>query len=74
MPTENMAAAYLDNTLTRSERNEVLKELMYAPSTVLLTLNIAAAGIRAMKNAQKAKRLAERKLQKVYKKVGLVNI
>lgn len=57
MPTENMAAAYLDNTLTRSERNEVLKELMYAPSTVLLTLNIAAAGIRAMKNAQKAKRL-----------------
>lgn len=67
MPTENMAAAYLDNTLTRSERNEVLKELMYAPSTVLLTLNIAAAGIRAMKNANKSKRLRGKSDEKVKK-------
>lgn len=57
MPNENMAAAYLDNTLTRSEKSKVLTELMYAPESVLLTLNIAAAGIRAMKNANKSKRL-----------------
>lgn len=67
MPIENMAAAYLDNTLTRSERNDVLKELMYAPATVLLTLNIAAAGIRAMKNANKSKRLRRETNEKIEK-------
>jgi hypothetical protein len=67
MPNENMAAAYLDNTLTRSEKSEVLKELMYAPASVLLTLNIAAAGIRAMKNANKSKRLRGKRDEKVKK-------
>lgn len=55
MISENMAAAYLDNMLTRSERNKVLKELMHAPGSVLLTMNIAAAAIRAMENAEKEK-------------------
>ena len=67
MPTENMAAAYLDNTLTRSEKSKVLTELMYAPASVLLTLNIAAAGIRAMKNANKSTRLRGKSDEKVKK-------
>ena len=67
MPNENMAAAYLDNTLSRSEKSKVLTELMYAPASVLLTLNIAAAGIRAMKNANKSKRLRGKSHEKVKK-------
>lgn len=67
MPNENMAAAYLDNTLSRSEKSKVLTELMYAPASVLLTLNIAAAGIRAMKNANKSKRLRGKSCEKVKK-------
>ena len=67
MPNENMAAAYLDNTLTRSEKSKVLTELMYAPASVLLTLNIAAAGIRAMKNANKSKGLRGKSDEKAKK-------
>ena len=67
MPNENMAAAYLDNTLTRSGKSKVLTELMCAPASVLLTLNIAAAGIRAMKNANKSKRLRGKSDEKVEK-------
>lgn len=64
MPNENIAAAYLDNTLTRSERNEVLKELACAPASVLLTLNIAAAGIRAMKNTNKRSYCEDKSIKK----------
>lgn len=49
MLSENMIAAFVDNTLTKAERKEVMSIIARSSSQVLLGLNITAACCRLMR-------------------------